>query len=288
LILEDFITLLSEEFTATINPFGAELCSVKHKLSNCEFIWQASDIWPRHAPVLFPFVGRLNEFVYNYEGHPYSIEQHGFARESLFEVIFMTSQKVVLELKNNEYSFQRFPFEFLFKVSYTLDGNKLIMGFEIENLSKRLMPVSFGGHPAFNIQSPEDAYLEFDKDRELMSYQLTNGLISDSLELISDNTGKIQVTNETFKKDALIFKHLKSDYIILKSKSNTSSVSVGISNWPFLGIWSKPAANFVCIEPWQGIADKIGFNSDVSEKEGIIMLLSSDKIIKEFSMEFSI
>lgn len=286
--MSKLITLNSKLLSATFNPFGAELCSVKHIETGHEFLWQAANDWPRHAPVLFPFVGRLNEFNYRYDNKVYSIEQHGFARQSMFEVLSITDQEIVFELKNNEYSFQRFPFEFSFKVSYKLNDNILLMGFTIENLCNIDMPVSFGGHPAFNIISPMDAYLEFDKDDELYSFQLKDGLISDSVFLVSEKKGVIELNDSTFSNDALIFKKLKSDYVNLKSKSNTSCVRIGIENWPFLGIWAKPAANFVCIEPWQGIADLIGFKDDVRNKEGIVILPSGKMIFNNFSMDFSI
>jgi galactose mutarotase-like enzyme len=140
--------------------------------------------------------------------------------------------------------FNDFRSNFLLKLSYKLNDNILLMGFTIENLANQDMPVSFGGHPAFNISSPKDAYLEFDKDNELYSFQLKDGLISENAILVSEKKGMIEISDSTFNNDALIFKKLKSDYITLKSKSNSSCVRVGIQNWHFFRNMGKTCRKF--------------------------------------------
>lgn len=284
--MSNLVTLNSGEFTATVNPFGAELCSLKHLPSDTEFIWQAEkSIWPRHAPVLFPFVGRLKNFEYQFEKKTYNIEQHGFARDSDFNIITRSENSVGLELKENAYTLDRYPFLFHFKIKYKLIDNRLTMVFEVANTGKSIMPVSFGGHPAFNIINPGDAFIEFENDMNPVSWILKDNFISNQTKSVSDGNGLIFIDKNTFEDDALIFKNLKSDRVQLKSKTTNSYVKVSIKDWPYLGIWAKPGANFICIEPWQGLADSLDFEGDISRKEGIIMLSASERIEKTFEIE---
>ena len=128
------IVLKSGDYTATIKYFGAELCSLKHGPSQTEFLWQADkSIWPRHSPLLFPFVGRLKNFEYTHNGKQYSIEQHGFARDSQFTLIEQKEDSVVFQLVDNLYTQVRYPFPFSLKMRYQLSDNVLCTEFEISN-----------------------------------------------------------------------------------------------------------------------------------------------------------
>lgn len=284
--MDNPVVLKSGNYTASILPFGAELCSLKYETTHTEFIWQADkSIWPRHSPVLFPFVGRLKNFEYRYDGKPYTIEQHGFARDMVFEVREQNTNSVVFELKDNNYTWQRYPFQFSFKVKYTLLNNILTMGFEVINSGQALMPVSFGGHPAFNIIEPGDSILIFENDANPQSWLLDENFISKRTKTVTDGKGQIFVDEKTFAKDALIFKSLKSKWVKLFSKSTGKSIKVTLDSWPYLGIWAKPNANFICIEPWQGIADSSDFEGEVTQKEGILMLPARASIKKSFEIE---
>ena len=283
--MNNFITLTSGEYSALINPFGAELCSLKNEPTETEFVWQADkDVWPRHAPVLFPFVGRLKNFEYRYNGKVFSIEQHGFARDLAFKIILQTQNRLVLELTENAHTLQRYPFLFSFKITYELNENSLIMGFEVVNKGNAEMPVSFGGHPAFNITEPDDAVIVFENDPDPKTWKLDENFISNRTQSITDGFGKIEVNDQTFARDALIFKNLNSKWVKLISKTTGQFVKVDIEGWPYLGIWAKPGANYICIEPWQGLADSAEFEGEVSKKEGILMLGSGEKVEKHFKI----
>ncbi|NUM31951.1 MAG: aldose 1-epimerase family protein [Bacteroidetes bacterium] len=287
--MEEILSITSGDFTASFKSFGAELISVFHNKSKHEFIWQANnEIWGRHAPVLFPFVGRLNNFEYIFNGKIYKIEQHGFARDLQFTINAKGDDFIIFELSKNEYTYQRYPFDFNLKIHYKLSGNKLMMEFIIANLSISAMPVSFGGHPGFKISDPDDAIIEFENDADPDSLRLLSNFVSLKTRKVTNGNGIINIDQNTFNNDALIFKNLKSKYVILKSKSSSKTVKVKIEGWKYLGIWSKPGADFICIEPWEGIADYINFKNDVSVKEGIITLKPFEILKKSFSMEFGV
>ncbi len=281
------VIITSGDFSAAIKTLGAELCSVKHLPTNTEFMWQASPVWPRHAPVLFPFVGRLRNFEYQYNGKKYAIEQHGFARDLLFSVVQASENKAIFELRENHYTLQRYPFLFAFRVIYELNGNMLTMGFEMTNMGNSTLPFSFGAHPAFQISEPGEVYLQFESDRNPMPWILQDNFISTKTRAVSDGKGTIEITKDTFLDDALKFKKLSSDWVKLISPKDNIELKLHLNGWPYLGIWAKPGASFVCIEPWHGLADAIDFDNEVNKKEGIIMLLSKDQFRREFSIEFN-
>jgi len=281
------VTISSGEYTASIKLFGAELCSVKHVPTSTEYIWQAELAWPRHAPLLFPFVGRCRNFEYRYNGHSFTIEQHGFARDMQFTLVENLSNKAVFELTENEYTLQRYPFLFRFRITYLLEDNKLTMGFEVMNTGNSVLPVSFGAHPAFQISEPGDVYIQFESDENPQSWLLEGNFISERTKIVSDGKGTIEITKESFLEDALIFKHLKSNWVKLISPKDNRVVKISLTDWPYLGIWAKPGASFVCIEPWQGLADSINFEGEVNKKEGILMVPSFANVSKSFTMEFS-
>jgi galactose mutarotase-like enzyme len=284
--LSNSVSLFSGEYKAEILNLGAELSSLLHLPTNEEYIWSAEpSIWPRHAPVLFPFVGRLKNFEYRYKGRSYNIEQHGFARDLEFNILQKTSNSATFELTENKYTLQRYPFHFQFKVTYTLWNNKLTMAFDVYNNGVDNMPVSFGGHPAFNILNPEDTHIIFENDPNPLSWILDDNFIGKQTKTVSRGNGIIEVNKSTFEKDALVFKGLKSKWVKLYSKSKEKGIKINLNDWPYLGIWSKPNANFICIEPWQGIADSIDFNGDIFEKEGILCLKPHGQIHKSFDIE---
>lgn len=280
------VTISSGDYTASIKSFGAELCSVKHVPTNTEYIWQAGSVWPRHAPVLFPFVGRCRNFEYRYNGQSFTIEQHGFARDMQFELVEKSTNQAVFEITENEYTLQRYPFLFRLRITYLLEDNKLTMGFEVMNTGNSVLPVSFGAHPAFRISEPGDVYVQFELDENPQSWLLEGNFISERTKLVSDGKGTIEITKDSFLDDALIFKHLKSNWVKLISVKDNTVIKFSLTGWPYLGVWAKPNAPFVCIEPWQGLADSINFEGEVNKKEGVLMVPCLNGVNKSFTMEF--
>ncbi len=268
--------LENEMLKATINADGAELTSLKDTETDLEYIWQAdSSIWARHAPILFPIVGKLKDNTYTYSGKNYVLSQHGFARDLVFSCFYKDKQKIILMLDASDATREIFPFDFVLLVSYTLNEKTLSITYQVENKDKVMMPFSIGAHPAFNCplsagESREDYYLEFEKEETLETYLLEAGLFSGETELLYESTTVLPLKQEIFAKDALVFKNLRSDFVTLKSRKKPFAIKVTIKGFPFLGIWSKSeASRFVCIEPWYGLSDQKDASGNLFEKEGI-------------------
>lgn len=280
------VILQSDLSEVRINPFGAELSSFVYLPSGTECIWQAHAEWPRHAPVLFPFVGRLKDFTYHWEGSAYTIEQHGFARDLTFQVVDQKKDSVVFDLLPNAYTRLRYPFDFRLHIRYALFQTVLTMEFEIENRGNSTMPFSFGAHPAFKVSDIESAQIVFERDADPLSWELRDNFLTGNRNRVTDGNGSILLTRNTFNRDALIFKELDSKWVKLVSPSDGYEIKVQFDGWPYLGIWSKPSAGFVCIEPWQGLADNWNASGNLSEKEGILLLDPGAIYRKSFTMEF--
>jgi galactose mutarotase-like enzyme len=273
------ITIRSKELVVEINNKGAELCSVKNN-SGQEFIWQADkDIWPRHAPVLFPIVGRLKEDQFFYEGKKYSLPQHGFARDREFELVGSGEDSCIFRLSSDTASKNNFPFDFILEIDYTLKGNCLAVNYRIKNNSFTVMYFSIGAHPGFICPlSPsekfEDYYLEFEQD-ELTFTFLQGGLLSKNHRGVRLSERKLFLKENMFDQDALILENKQVNKISLCSTESDRRITVECKDWPYFGIWSKKGCNkFICLEPWYGITDAGDSDQQLKNKKGIISLAS--------------
>ncbi|MCB9252461.1 MAG: aldose 1-epimerase family protein [Flavobacteriales bacterium] len=283
--MTDTYHIFSGDYKVSFYSKGAELNSFQHLPTSTEFIWQAGPLWPRHAPVLFPFVGRLKNFQYRFDNQNFTIEQHGFARDMVFKAEPLSDNSIQFVLTPDAYTRLRFPFEFELNLVYTLVDNELFTEFIIKNWDDIQMPFSFGGHPAFNIPDLENTYLQFSEEEALNSLALKDNFISDRQVDVSDAPGRINITEFTFLKDALIFKGLRSDMVSIRNTKNSYRVEVNFKEWPYLGIWSKPSAFFTCIEPWYGLADHLNFKGDVRDKEGILLLLPGQEFKRSYRIK---
>ena len=265
------ITLSNNKISASINTIGAEL--IRLEKDNQNYIWTVNETyWNKTSPILFPIVGRLKNDAYTIADKKYELPRHGFARNFEFQILNQTENSVVFVLESNSETLKNYPFEFKLQLEYELDGNELKMNYSVENRSEVTMPFSIGAHPAFAIEdSFSDYSLQFNEAEEFVSYELENEQFNNSFRKINSENGQINLNYSLFEKDALVFKHLKSNELILLNK-NKPVLSVQFEGFPYLGIWTKPNAPFLCIEPWCGLADNINHNGNIYEKEGIQLL----------------
>lgn len=265
------ITLSNNKISASINTIGAEL--IRLEKDNQNYIWTVNETyWNKTSPILFPIVGRLKNDAYTIADKKYELPRHGFARNFEFQILNQTENSVVFVLESNSETLKNYPFEFKLQLEYELAGNELKMNYSVENRSEVTMPFSIGAHPAFAIEdSFSDYSLQFNEAEEFVSYELENEQFSNSFRKINSENGQINLNYSLFEKDALVFKHLKSNELILLNK-NKPVLSIQFEGFPYLGIWTKPNAPFLCIEPWCGLADNVNHNGNIFEKEGIQLL----------------
>ncbi|MGM0217160.1 aldose 1-epimerase family protein [Enterococcus sp. AZ126] len=278
------VQIENEFLIATIAEDGAELVSLKSKENNIEYIWQGDPaFWGRHAPVLFPIVGRLKDDQYTYENQTYPMSQHGFARDSLFEVIEHASELVSLSLKSNKETKKVYPFDFELILSYALEENNLVVHYQIENTGTSDMYFSIGGHPAFNVPlEPEltfdDYYLSFSPKKSRTQIPLVGPLADFEHKTLGQTNTSLAIRRELFKDDAIIFETKGVNAFTIETDEGPHSISLSYTDMPYVGIWSPypQEAPFVCIEPWCGIADEVHATGNLVDKKGINKLTAAD------------
>ena len=283
--------LNSEELSIEIQTLGAEISSVKSK-TGLEYIWQADpSIWGRHAPILFPIVGKLKDSTYTYEKKEYSLSQHGFARDSNFNLIGKTENSLVFLLKWNKTTLKMYPFKFELLIYYSINKKTLSVKYEVLNLENKEMPFSIGAHPAFRMplfkdERYENYYLEFDSEDAINQWLLEEGLLSGKQKTIPLADQKLHLNHSLFASDAIVLKNLKSQEISIRNPNHKHGIKFKFQNFPYFGIWSKNNAEFVCLEPWNGITDSQNSIKDINQKEGIQKLAANESFSCSYSIEF--
>src|ERR1700761_5402735 len=205
----DSHTLRGSEITATIKAHGAELCSLTNA-EGMELLWQAGPQWPRHAPLLFPIVGRLKNDTLRHDGKTWPMTQHGFARDLPFDWIERGEDSCKLRLTDSAATLLHYPFAFEVTATYQATGSDLDVTLEVANTGTETLPASIGAHPAFNwpLQPglAKEAYrLTFSEDETAPIRRLNNGLRRLKPEP-SPVTGKtMALSDRLFDDDAVIF-----------------------------------------------------------------------------------
>lgn len=276
--------LENNKLKVCINTFGAEITSVKD-YEHEEYIWQADDkYWRRHAPILFPIVGRLKNDQYKINGKVYHMKQHGFARDSEFRVIQVTNDSIDLKLVSNSTTKEKYPFDFSLIVHYELSNNKLIVKMSVTNLDKKIMPFSIGAHPAFNVPLNSKQTERFsDYSVKISKPKIYDGILFEApyadfsqFEKV-DLSEPIVMTHDLFYNDAKVIKinDAKVTSTLYSNKTN-KGVAVTAYNADYAGLWSAKDAPFVCLEPWWGITDSINSDGNIEDKMGIHKLVPQD------------
>lgn len=256
----------NEFFTCEIDDMGAQLHSLKSKENGKEYIWQGNpDIWYGQAPVLFPVIGQLINDKYFYNGTEYTMPKHGLARKLLFKVKECEGAKAVFSLESDENTLKSYPFDFEYLVTFELKDKALVNTMTVVNKTDGEMYFSVGAHPAFNCKVGD--IIEFEQPETLATERIDkeNLIIDEKFPLI-ENSREIVITKEIFEPDALILSDIKSKKLRIKGENE---IEFTFGDCPFLGIWAKPGAPYVCIEPWYGVNDGREVKSDISQKRGI-------------------
>jgi galactose mutarotase-like enzyme len=273
-------TLTSSTARATFAAHGAELTSFITLANGLEYMWQADPaVWARHAPVLFPIVGRLPDDTYLHQGQAYKLGQHGFARDREFAIVSHTDSEIVFRLVDDEASRAVYPFAFELTITYTLHESELEVRWNVRNpAATEELLFSIGAHPAFRCpllaeEQFEDYFFAFDHFVNADRYLLQGGLLTGKTVPTLFQEKELPLSYPLFADDALVFKHYDFTRLTLRSHRSPHFVQVQFNGFPFLGLWTKgPGAEFVCIEPWQGIASSVGPVAELGEKEGMLTL----------------
>ncbi len=267
-------TISKGGYSLTVSDHGAEIRSLKK--DGKEIMWQADPkYWGRTSPVLFPLVGNYWEKRSRYAGREYEMSQHGFARDQDFELISQTEDELCFELKDSAATLEKYPFSFVLQLGYRISEDGVSVIWTVKNPTDGDIFFSIGGHPAFNCDLEKDRIL-FKKNGKELSENLTvniiegdgSGCLSDRSKSIALENGVLQLSAGLFDEDALIIEDRQADSVSLLDAEGKELLNVSFDA-PLFGIWSPVGKNapFVCIEPWYGRCDRVGFTGDISERE---------------------
>lgn len=287
--------LENESLKVKLNASGAELTSIQSK-EGIEYLWCGdSKFWGRHAPVLFPIVGRVLDNSYevtqNGQTKSFHLSQHGFARDCQFQMVEESRNQIVFRLDANDETKEKYPYDFSLRIIYELHHTTVKVTYEVENKDQEPIYFAIGGHPAFNCpliggETLEDYEIEFEEKerakRLLMSHEV---YVGEEVEDFREKT--IPLSHEFFERGTTILTDLESRTVALKSRRSGHSITMNIEDFPFLGIWSKEeGAPFVCLEPWIGHTDYITASSKLSEKKDFICLEVGRVFTASYTMSF--
>ena len=264
------VTLKNDVMTVSITEFGAEMQNIT-AADGTQYLWHGDPkYWAGRAPVLFPNCGRMFDDKYCYEGKEYTLPIHGFAKYYDFEVESATETEAVFLLRDNAETRKMYPFAFEFRVRYALDGDSIVITYDVHNPSTdKPLLASWGSHEAYVCPEGLTAYdVVFEKEEPLNSHYVGKG-ITHATYPVEAPDGVLPLKDEYFTIDALVFRYLQSKEISLRNRETGRGVKVNFDGIETLLIWTKPGAPYVCIEPWCGLPCWEDFDGNLENKEGI-------------------
>jgi galactose mutarotase-like enzyme len=268
------ISFSSGELSAEVSPLGAELSTLRDRTGR-DLLWNGDpSVWSGRAPLLFPIIGVLAGGSYRLGSRVYRLPRHGFARGRLFDIAAASSTAATFRLKFDEASLAVYPFRFELDVRFALHGPTLSVTTNVRNLGDEDMPASFGYHPALRWPLPfgqarASHFIEFADDEPAPIRRLDpDGLLTPARHPTPVAHRRLVLADALFQDDVVIFDDIQSRSVTYGAPDGPR-LRLGFPDTPYLGVWTKPQANFICIEPWHGVSDAEGFSGDFTAKTGI-------------------
>lgn len=258
---------------ATIKADGAELCSLQDAEGN-ELLWQAGPLWPSHSPVLFPIVGQLANDQLRIGDHTYPMTRHGFARRRRFDWVEQGPDHCCLELRDDAETLAVYPFPFRLVLTYRITAGALRVEYALTNPGTETLPASLGAHPAFRwpLRGGEqsDYHIEFATNEPAPIHRLDAGLLNPEPQPSPVDGTSLQLDPALFERDAIMMLEPRSRSLLYLGPD--AGLEFTWAGFPHLGLWQKPGAELLCIEPWHGYASPAGWDDEFRTKPGLILL----------------
>ena len=290
-------TIENKKLKVEIASRGAELMSIKSKADDCEYLWQGDPAyWGRRSPVLFPIVGSVWEKKYRVNGTEYELGQHGFARDMDFVLVSASETEARYRLESSEETLAKYPYPFVLEIAYSLHGNSVDVIWEVTNPADADLHFQIGAHPAFHYPDydPEKSgrgSLSFDKSEGLECIRIKEKGCVDAqtkwpLEMPD---GKVKLEKDTFDAiDTIMLQDGQIGQVNMFKEDGTPWLSVTFDA-PVVGIWSPPGkvAPFICLEPWYGRCDSVGYEGEYKDKDWMNTLAPGEKFSSVYTIEIA-
>jgi len=288
--MADLVRISNEHLAVEVSTLGAEMQSVK-SIDGRSWLWNGDpQFWNGRSPILFPIVGKAPDNTITVDGRPYPINQHGFARRTVFELVEATNSRSRHRLAASPHTREAYPFEFELIVQHEVQGPALTVTAEVTNRDSRPMPFGIGFHPAFAWPLPgagnEPHRIRLAHDGEPLMRRVEGGLMMKEVQPSPFASGELVLDHSLFEKDAMIFPEVQATSLFY-GPPNGPRLGFSFRNLPNIALWSKPEAPFVCIEPWHGTAPEIGATAELVERPYGVLLAPGEAQTFGFSVNFS-
>lgn len=270
--MSQIISLSNDKISISINSLGAAMTSMKK--GGIEHLWEGDPkVWEGQAPVLFPICGGLMDDKFILDGKEYFIEKHGYARFCEFEVESKNDTTATFLLRADEESLKNYPFNYEFRIIYTLIEESIKIDYSVTNIGDNTMYYAVGAHEAYACPEGIEEYsIVFEKNEELYTDELTGNFLNYKKHSVPIENGELALKNEFFETDALVFTDIKSRKATLRHKTKGDVLSVDFEGLDYLLLWTIAGAKYICIEPWCSLPDYIDSDYNIKNKQGIVTL----------------
>jgi galactose mutarotase-like enzyme len=272
-----WIELRGEQLSAQIDPQGAQLSTLRDARGH-ELLWHGDPaVWKGRAPILFPIVGALHGGQFRWRGQRHALGRHGFARDRRFTLLRQAGNEALFRLVDDGATRAVYPFGFELDVHYRVDGCRLSTEARVSNTGTTPLPASLGFHPGFAWPLPNGAargahFLEFECAEPAAIRRLdAQGLLTATRHATPIRGRRLLLDDALFADDVIILDQFASRSLTYGADSGPR-IRVEFPDATHLGLWTKPGAPFLCIEPWRGIADPEGFDAELDEKPGVFLV----------------
>lgn len=276
-----------------INEKGATLWSIEDQHGH-EYLWQGNpQYWGNRGPHLFPYIGRLSEGKYTFDGEEYEMNIHGFARNMVFKAVQISQKFVIFSIRDTKETYKQYPIHFSFSIMYKLDKNRINITYYVKNEDEKEMYFGVGGHPGFYVPMDqntqfEDWYLDFEVQQRVKQVEMSeNALTTENLHDYPLEEGvRIPLKHNLFDQDAIVLTNVPSS-VLLKSDKSHRAIKVTYPQMPYVGFWHTPKteAPFVCIEPWSSLPSREGVVEDLATQPSLLSLKGHHDYINKWSVE---
>ncbi len=279
--MAEWVTIGNGQLSAAINPLGAELSSLRDAegrelMTDADPRW-----WQGRAPLLFPVVGKPSGEMIRVGGTRYPMKQHGFARHMTFALVEQAADRAIFRLTDDTETRAHYPFAFRLDVGFRLENAALLIEVTVANPGNVPLPASFGFHPAFAWPLPygrdrADHRITFAADEpEALRVIADDGTIAEGTRPSPLDGRTLHLRDALFESDALVWDSVRSDSVTYGA-ADGPQLRIDFPDTPMLGIWTRPGAHYVCVEPWHGIADPQGYTGEFRDKPGVFEVAPGD------------
>lgn len=292
-------TIENFALSLTVDTLGAEPVRLIDRNSGKEIIWNGNpDVWFRHAPILFPWTGRLPGGKICAKGECYTINGgvNGFARDVEHQFVSQDKDSLVFELKANDETLSQWPYDFVLRSILRLDGRTLHHTLEVYNPSEENLRFGIGYHPAFTVpfddkHTTNDYEFVFEQEESpLCVSTFPTGLLNGKSYYLATNTKTIPLTDDLFDKDSHCMVNIKSKTLAIVEKDTGRQIRCNIEGFPYVVIWSAPSKpwKFVCIEPWHTITAPEDWSQEWEKRPCMISIAKGESWSTTMSTTFDL